>query len=781
MRNSKPTAHPFSADRPIESLDGDRLQRRSFALSIAHAIATWQGQDSLVVALYGGWGDGKSSVKWMVVDAMKKDSTTCPLIVQFNPWEWSGQNQLAQVFFDEIGKQVAHQGRTGKHAKAEECGKRIEKLGKYLNLAGSVVTPLGHATNLVLPFASILTDALSKGLKKSGELARQTGEVLQEAMERENSNLQTIRSELNEALVGLKRNVVVMVDDIDRLAADEIRLLFQLIKANSDFPHLVFFLFFQRDVVEQALGRTIQTGTGKEYLEKIVQVPLTLPPIQEIHLEAFVNSKLRELLARRGLEKGFDWSRFSELWKAGLNGYFRNVRDVVRFFSTFEFHAAVFPNPSEFDPVDLFALEVLRVFETDVYKVLATERRLLAIDDLPQFQHEMEGGDVTALWNERIKEIVKVGSASRPSATIAVLHLLFPMESFLISLRTSEHLGKLFKLARVGHPAFYARYFHLCIPQGDIPQAKLVELLGAIGQPRKFRRLLAKFEKQKLALEALTRLLSHSDTFQVANTVCIALALCDVADEFVSSYKDCWWTGYAATSCLLIEVHLNMLTSSDERFELLKVIFERTSGVYLPALLLTRLGSAENEYARKDLPRGVSRDQAKVLTRPQLDELGTLCIKAFERMAASGKLKNHLKLREILLWWTRWIPTSDGPKGYFREMVASDDGLIKILGQFLGGKLENDPNRQFVERMFDPGLSELEQFMPAEQIARRVEEFSKRRMPAASARLCAVFNKIYVEHQQSRADRREPKMSRGFVEEQTVPTPHSHMQVDDVF
>jgi hypothetical protein len=77
---SSETSHFFSADRPIERLADDRLQRGSFAKSIAQAITTWHGTDSLVIALYGGWGDGKSSVKGMVIDAMKQDQAKCPSI-----------------------------------------------------------------------------------------------------------------------------------------------------------------------------------------------------------------------------------------------------------------------------------------------------------------------------------------------------------------------------------------------------------------------------------------------------------------------------------------------------------------------------------------------------------------------------------------------------------------------------------------------------------------------------------------------------------------------------
>jgi predicted KAP-like P-loop ATPase len=131
-------------------------------MSIAQAITTWNGDESLVMALYGGWGDGKSSVKGMVVDAMKRNQGACPFIVHFNPWEWAGQNQLAQVFFDEIGKQIAHQGSNDEKQKAKECGRRLRKLGKYLNLTGSIVTPVMYAASLAFPVASIFTPVVSK-------------------------------------------------------------------------------------------------------------------------------------------------------------------------------------------------------------------------------------------------------------------------------------------------------------------------------------------------------------------------------------------------------------------------------------------------------------------------------------------------------------------------------------------------------------------------------------------------------------------------------------------
>ncbi len=57
----------LSSDRPITSFAGDLLGRSKFAESLASAIKGWTDNDSLVIALYGPCGSGKSSIKiWLL-------------------------------------------------------------------------------------------------------------------------------------------------------------------------------------------------------------------------------------------------------------------------------------------------------------------------------------------------------------------------------------------------------------------------------------------------------------------------------------------------------------------------------------------------------------------------------------------------------------------------------------------------------------------------------------------------------------------------------------------
>src|SRR5215469_18502372 len=61
----------LSADKPIQRRDQDVLGRSRFSEAVARAIRGWLGRESIVIALYGPWGNGKTSIKNMVVDSLR--------------------------------------------------------------------------------------------------------------------------------------------------------------------------------------------------------------------------------------------------------------------------------------------------------------------------------------------------------------------------------------------------------------------------------------------------------------------------------------------------------------------------------------------------------------------------------------------------------------------------------------------------------------------------------------------------------------------------------------
>ena len=90
-------------------------------------------------------------------------------------------------------------------------------------------------------------------------------------------------------------------------------MIFQLIKANADFPNLVYLTLFQRDIVEKNLEKAT-SGAGKDFLEKIVQVGFDVPQVEQTKLQRVLFAKLDKALADPKFGKNFSQRRWGNLF-----------------------------------------------------------------------------------------------------------------------------------------------------------------------------------------------------------------------------------------------------------------------------------------------------------------------------------------------------------------------------------------------------------------------------------------------------------------------------------
>ena len=89
----------FHSDQPIKNLTEDLFGRNFFAEAVANAILSYQREDSVSIGLFGEWGSGKTSIINMMVEKIRSISPPNePIIIKFNTWNFSDQNQLIQQF-----------------------------------------------------------------------------------------------------------------------------------------------------------------------------------------------------------------------------------------------------------------------------------------------------------------------------------------------------------------------------------------------------------------------------------------------------------------------------------------------------------------------------------------------------------------------------------------------------------------------------------------------------------------------------------------------------------
>jgi predicted KAP-like P-loop ATPase len=119
---------------------------------------------------------------------------------------------------------------------------------------------------------------------------------------------------------------VSIIDDIDRLTAEEIRQLFRVIKAVADFPNVIYLLAFDKAIAIKALEQ-IQDLSGEDYLEKIIQVPFELPLPDKTSLRTLFFEKLGPIFADTPQES-FDQTYWGNIFFEGVDHFINTPRDI---------------------------------------------------------------------------------------------------------------------------------------------------------------------------------------------------------------------------------------------------------------------------------------------------------------------------------------------------------------------------------------------------------------------------------------------------------------------
>lgn len=294
--------HDLSADRPIESESQDLLGRRQFAWALANSIAGWKGRDSLVIALNGAWGCGKTSIKNVSCQLLREVESS-PIVAEFNPWNWAGQNRIFEAFFGElaaaIGKDAGEKGR--------EAATRLNRLGAYLRFGGSAAKAVGGlASVLAAGFSGAIGNGVAKALREAAEITEYGAKVANSDDPGDGNDVGAIKAQVAESLGKLPAPVLVVIDDIDRLSSEEVRIVFQLIKSNADLPNVVYLLLFERARVEKCLE---EVG-GPGFLDKIVQVRIDVPDPSRSQLGSILEEAINQNLLGDSV---IDWNDQIEL------------------------------------------------------------------------------------------------------------------------------------------------------------------------------------------------------------------------------------------------------------------------------------------------------------------------------------------------------------------------------------------------------------------------------------------------------------------------------------
>lgn len=340
----------FLTDLPIEKVDNDLLGRGIFAKRVAESIMNYQSNECLTIGIYGGWGNGKTSLANMILNEIAKNNDSFQnikyCIIRFNPWLFANQKDLITQLFSSISEAF-------KYSDPNNIKDKIADGISWLARAAKAIGHIPMIGNAAKEFSDIFDD-YSKMLK--GE----------DPSKDEYRSLSQLKCKINETLENENIKLIISIDDFDRLSQEEIRLMFQVVKVLGDFNNTIYLLLFDKKIVIDSL-KDVQGGDGDDYLKKIIQVPITLPPIRKEIIKEIIFEKFNSIINFSSLSEN-DKSLLNDmsdiLFKA-LSSYIVNIRDINRLINLFEFKYSFIKD--EVNPLDLLALCAVEIFENDEY------------------------------------------------------------------------------------------------------------------------------------------------------------------------------------------------------------------------------------------------------------------------------------------------------------------------------------------------------------------------------------------------------------------------------
>lgn len=409
-------------DNPIRKREQDLLGRTAAAESFVRHVLALDTSQGVVVGVFGPWGSGKTSFLNLARQEFEQEVVT---VIDFNPWFFSGTEHLVSRFFAELSDLI------------QLPGKKFDDVGKVLSEYG---TCLQGRIGTFFRLGRVYIE------RRRGSLAGQREKVV--------STLQE-----------LDKPIIVLLDDVDRLSATEIREIFKLVRLTGCFPNLVYIVACDRSRVEKALGE--EGWEGRDYLEKIVQHSYNLPESPKETLQYELSAAIERTLSEIGCTSSIDDQVWADVYPEIIRPLIRNMRDVRRFAASSR--ETISSLNSQVALTDVLALEAVRLFLPGVFKQLSPLVSSLTVASLAGAIERHEEDQIARAMgedrprDEQFKALVGVaGSKTEEQVVRALLRRLFPIFRFTDTDRKplGQNVGEqhLLSRRRVAHESILRLY-----------------------------------------------------------------------------------------------------------------------------------------------------------------------------------------------------------------------------------------------------------------------------------------------------------------------------------
>lgn len=652
----------INTDKPIENKEEDRLGRREFVKRISKAIYEFDSTDNFAIALQGKWGCGKTSILNMISNEIAANSDTT-IIVKFNPWNFTDCNQLISQFFMNLSTEL----------KKQSDNKAVKKGNK--NEIGTEIGRVIDKYSYALEYAKYIP-VVGKYLEIIPQLASSVGEAIKEDAEEKSNDIIYQKNELIEKLKASKSRIVIIIDDIDRLPDEQIKLIFQLVSSVANFPNITYLLSYDKNIVVKALN-DVQGENGEEYLEKIIQLPFDVPDVKSSKLQGLLNDKIKEniSLPEGELESTY-WH--DVLYKCILP-YINSARNINRFVNALSFSYP--PVKNEVCFADMAVICSFQLFAHPIYEWIKNNKFTLVGGydgrGIPQ-------NDIEERRNEVIESFKNIYSGNIDDI-ISALSVVFPSFNNKVS-HNSNFITTLAlrKSKRIASDERFDVYLSLDLEDVKISDAEFKMSINEMNEPQ-LREYLSSLKYQNLLSDYKNELRLYSKEIDENRIELLLSAFMFssgriISDNQLTDYNDKFIDIY-----FLMEL-LKIISDENNRFFIIKSIISKSDFLSFQKLLhLAHI--IELNYGR--IAATEYQHQEKLITEEHLKELESVIVDRIKEFAKITNICDWQEYYRALLLWE--VINKESYKEYISEQVKSKT-IVIILASLAIGEWSNSNN-----------------------------------------------------------------------------------------
>ncbi|SHM73567.1 KAP family P-loop domain-containing protein [Chryseobacterium carnipullorum] len=693
-------------DLPLKESSTDKLGRHPFAYEIASGLVNSfkENNESIVLGINGTWGSGKSTLLNFIineVEQLSKNNNQEIIVLRFNPWMFSGQKELQTVFLRELILKLKNNSE-----KLKNASKKIAEFLEYLNWVNYVHSGAGEALS-----------TLKSIFKKAGK----------------EKELVELKKEIDDILIDSKVKLYITVDDIDRLTPSEITEIFQLIKLNGNFANTIFILAYDQIVVETALEKQFGEN-GKKYLEKIVQVDYTLPPISREDIARLFIDNLNQLFNVDEITNDIKDLNDSIKDEPFID-FFSSLRDIYRFNNSIKLRLPSIYN--ELNILDFLLIESLRIFDQKVYNFVIVNKESLvhrsnnSINNF-SFRSNHEGQSTEAfIENLKFNDLI-----------IRILKRLFIVDiSFSFDAITPEDLirGK-----RVANESYFDRYFNLQLSNFDIQENVFDKFINE-NNPEENEAILKKVQEKRQLFQFLNwvKIKSVGSNKYKQQKIIESILL---YSKNISYKKGTFW-GSGSELMSLLHYVSDLLYSIDDIEERRNLVFTQVeSDIYFSSFFLFDRIVYAYELLEKDKLFSNNewyylfkndKENDKEYINKIIKKRNSIAKELFAKTLINSEFLTEDEIGPILEIVHRNY--KEYYEGNFPNLIRTDNGLVKYLWLSIKRSWMKSGSKvgySLSEYQFYPGLEK-------EVVKNRLNDFDLIGFDENQKKIIALFEKAY--------------------------------------